>query len=76
MTKGYTKVKGENENLNGANKKMQAQIRDNKIGSFFGTQRREREASQIKSNRWQRKVEEAQEKVVYWKMSIPQPLRS
>ena len=65
MTEDYTKVKSENENLYGANKKLWVQIRDNKIGRFFGTQRGEEEASQKESNHWQRQTEEAHEKVVY-----------
>ena len=76
MTKGYTKVKNENENLYNANKKLWVQIKDNKIGRFFGTQCREGEASKRESNRWQRKEEEAQEKLHTGKMSIPLPLRS
>ena len=66
MTEGYTKVKSENENLYIANKKMWVQIKDTRIGRFFGTQRREREASQRKSNHSQRQEKEAQEKAVYW----------
>ena len=65
MTEGYTKVKSENENLYIANKKMWVQIKDTRIGHFFGTQTREGEASQRESNRWQQQAEEAQEKVVY-----------
>ena len=65
MTEGYTKVKSENENLYIANKKMWMQIKDTRIRCFFGTQRKEREASKKESNRWQRQVEEAQEKTVY-----------
>ena len=65
MTEGYTKVKSENENLYIANKKMWVQIKDAKIGHFFGTQHREREASQRESNRWQRQAKEAQEKALY-----------
>ena len=45
MTEGYTKVKGENENLYIANKKLWVQVKDTKIGRFFGTQHRKREAS-------------------------------
>ena len=52
MTKGYTKVKGENENLYIANKKLWVQVKDTKIGRFFGTQHREMEASHRKSNHW------------------------
>ena len=53
MTKGYIKVKGENENLYIANKKLWVQVKDTKIGCFFGTQRKEREASQRELNNWQ-----------------------
>ena len=53
MTEGYTKVKSENENLYIANKKMWVQIKDTRIGRFFGTQRREGKASQKESNHWQ-----------------------
>ena len=53
MTEGYAKVKSENENLYGANKKLWVQIRDNKIGRFSGTQCIKGEASQRESNRWQ-----------------------
>ena len=35
MTKGYTKVKGENENMYMANKKLWVQVKDTKIGYFF-----------------------------------------
>ena len=45
MTKGYTKIKDENENLYIANKKLWVQVKDTKIGCFFGTQRREGEDS-------------------------------
>ena len=45
MTEGYTKVKGENENVYIANKKLWVQVKDTKIGRFFNTQRREGEAS-------------------------------
>ena len=41
MIKGYSKVKGENENLYIANKKLWVQVKDTKIGCFFGTQSRE-----------------------------------
>ena len=51
MTESYTKVKSENENLYIANKKMRVQIKDTKVGRFFGTQCREREALQRESNR-------------------------
>ena len=44
MIDGYTEVKGENENLYIANKKLWVQVKDTKIGHFFGTQRRKREA--------------------------------
>ena len=37
MTKGYTKVKGENENLYIANKKLWEQNRNTRIGRFFRT---------------------------------------
>ena len=50
MTEGYTKVKGENENLYIANKKLWEQNRNTRIGRFFGTQRREGESSQKESN--------------------------
>ena len=59
MIEGYTKVKSENENLYGANKKLWVQIKDNIIGRFFGTQRTKGEASQRKSNHWQKQAEEA-----------------
>ena len=65
-TEGYIKVKSENVNLYIANKNMWVQIKDTRIGCFFGTQRREREASQKKSNHSQRQEKEAQEKAVYW----------
>ena len=45
MTEGYTKVKGKNENVYIANKKLWVQVKDTKIGRFFSTQRREGEAS-------------------------------
>ena len=38
MIEVYTKVKGENENLYIANKKLWVQVKDTKIGRFFGTQ--------------------------------------
>ena len=41
MTEGYTKVKEENENLYIANKKLWVQVKDTKMGHFFGTQCRE-----------------------------------
>ena len=65
MTEGYTKVKGENENLYIANKKLWLKVKDIKIRCFFGTQHGKGEASQRESNRWQRDAMEAQEKVVY-----------
>ena len=37
MIEGYTKVMGENENLYIANKKLWVQVKDTKIGRFFGT---------------------------------------
>ena len=37
MTEGYTKVKSENENLYIAKEKMRVQIKDIRIGRFFGT---------------------------------------
>ena len=45
MIEGYTQVKGKNENLYIANKKLWGHVKDTKIGCFFGTQRRESEAS-------------------------------
>ena len=59
MTEGYTKVKGQNENLYIANKKLWVQVKDTKIGRFFGTQRKEGEASQRESNNWQTQASEA-----------------
>ena len=59
MTKGYTKLKGENENLYLANKKLYVHVKDTKIGLFFGTQHREREASQRESNHLQTQASEA-----------------
>ena len=38
--------------------------------AFFGTQRREGEASQKKSNHWQTQATKAQKKADYWKMNI------
>ena len=67
MTEGYIKMKGENENLYIANKKLWVQVKDTKIGRFFGTQRREGEASQRESNHWQTQASEAQKKAGYWK---------
>ena len=52
MAEGYNKVKGENENLYIANKKLWVQVKDTKIGHFFSTQRKEREASRRESNHW------------------------
>ena len=52
MAEGYTKVKNENENLYMVKKKLWVQIKDTKIGRFFGTQRKEGETSQKKSNCW------------------------
>ena len=46
MTEGFTKVKDENENLYIANKKLWQQNKNSRIRCFFGTQRREDEASQ------------------------------
>ena len=45
MTEVFTKVKDENENLYIANKKLWEQNMNSRIGRFFGTQRREGEAS-------------------------------
>ena len=50
MTEGFTKVKDENENLYIANKKLWEQNKNSRIGRFFGTQRKEGEASQRESN--------------------------
>ena len=66
MTEGYTKTKGENENLYIANKKLWVQVKDTKIGRFFGTLRREWEASQRESNHWRIQATEAQAKAGYW----------
>ena len=66
MTEGYTKVKCENENLYIANKKLWVQVKDTKIKHFFGTQRREGEASQRESNHWQTQATDAQKKAGYW----------
>ena len=44
ITEGYTKVKGENENLYITNKKLWVQVEDTKIERFFGTQRRKGKA--------------------------------
>ena len=65
MTKGYAKVKGENENLYIANKKLWVQVKDTKIGRFFGTQCREGKVSQKESNHWQTQAIEAQAKADY-----------
>ena len=59
MEEGYTKVKSDNEKLYMANKKLWVQIKDTKIGQFFDTQRKEKEASQKKSNCWKRQAKEA-----------------
>ena len=61
----YTKTKSENENLYIANKKLWGQVKDTKIGHFFGTQRKKGEASQRESNYWQTQAIEAQTKVGY-----------
>ena len=45
MADVYTKAKIENENLYITNKKLWGQVKDTKIECFFGTQRREGEAS-------------------------------
>ena len=58
-------MKGENENLYIANKKLWEQNRDIRIGRFFGTQRRE-ESSQKKSNHWKVQASEAQTKACHW----------
>ena len=62
-TKGFTKVKDENENLYIANKKLWEQNKNSRIERFFGTQRREGEASQRESNHWKAQATEAQTKV-------------
>ena len=67
MTESYTEVKGENENMYIANKKLWVQVKNTKIRRFFGTQRREMEASQRESNHWQTQATKAQTKVGYWK---------
>ena len=67
MADVYTKAKSENENLYIANKKLWGQVKDTKIGCFFGTHRKEGEASQKKSNHWQTQATEAQIKASYWK---------
>ena len=66
MTEVYTKANSENENLYITNKKLWGQLKDTKIGRFFGTQRREGEASQRESNHWQTHATKAQTKVGYW----------
>ena len=66
MEENYTKMKGENQNLYEANKKLWTQIKDSKIGRFFDTNQRESESSQRESNRWQQWAEEAQKKAEYW----------
>ena len=53
IEENYAKMKGENQNLYEANKKLWTQIKDSKIGQFFDTNRRESESSQRQSNRWQ-----------------------
>ena len=63
MTEGFTKVKDENENLYIANKKLWEQNKNSRIERFFGTQRREGEASQRESNHWKAQATEAQTKV-------------
>ena len=66
MTGDYTKVKGENENLYIANKKLWVQVKDTMIGCFFGTQRREGKASQKESNHWRTQASKSQTKASYW----------
>ena len=66
MTEGYTQMKGENENLYIANKKLWEQNKNNRIGRFFGTQWREGEASQKESNHWKTQATKAQTKADYW----------
>ena len=66
MIEGYTKVKGENENLYIANKKLWVQVKDTKRRRFFGTLHREGEASQKESNHWKTQATNAQTKVGYW----------
>ena len=53
MIEGNTKVKDENKNLYIANKKLWVEVKDTKIGHFFGTQCKEGKASQRESNHWQ-----------------------
>ena len=62
MEENYTKMKSENQNLYEANKKLWTQIKDSKIGRFFGINQREGESSQRQSNRWQQRAEEAKER--------------
>ena len=45
MTEVYTKAKSKNESLYIANKKLWGQVKNTKIGRFFGTQQKEDEAS-------------------------------
>ena len=65
MTNVCAKKKNENENLYMANKKLCGQVKDTKIGRFFGTQRKKGEASQRESNHWQTQAIEAQTKIGY-----------
>ena len=65
MVDVYTKAKSEKKNLYIANKKLWEQVKDTKIGCFFGTQRRECETSQTESNHWQTQAIEAQTKIGY-----------
>ena len=66
MVNVYTKAKSENDNLYIANNKLWGKVKDTKIERFFGTQRREGEASQRRSNHWQTQAIEAQTKASYW----------
>ena len=66
ITKGFSKVKDENENLYIANKKLWEQKKNSRIGRFFGTQQREREAFQRESNHWKAQATKAQTKANYW----------
>ena len=66
MADVYTKAKNVNENLYIANKRLCGQVKDTKIRSFFGTQRRECEAFQKESNDWQTQATEVQTKAGYW----------
>ena len=59
MADVYTKVKGENENLYIANKKLWEQNKNTRIRRFFGTQQREGESSQRESNHWKMQASEA-----------------